>query len=162
MTTAGQTTSQEDARKRLPLPERLARGSAELHVFVGSVAVMLLTAPLWARMGGLLNNLVLLAVPAALTFTAQAWRLAEGKPWWGGLGWLTLLRPRRRAPTGDSERVADDPTSMRDGRRTVGGHGQGRLSRRCPDQQGRRRHGRHGSGPEMHTRNNDDVRHETS
>lgn len=78
---------------------------AQLFVGVGSLALLLMTQPIWGHLGGALNSLVLFGVPLGLAFAARALRIEGRAPWRAGLGWLTLLFSNRRGTRlGRSER----------------------------------------------------------
>lgn len=78
---------------------------AQLFVGIGSLAVLLMTQPLWAHLGGALNSLVMFAVPLGLAFAARALRVEGRAPWRAGLGWLMLaFAPRRGTRLGRPER----------------------------------------------------------
>lgn len=79
---------------------------AQLFVGIGSLAVLLLTQPLWSRFGGALNSLVLFGVPLGLAFAARALRIEGRAPWRAGLGWLMLMfTPRAGTRLGRPERA---------------------------------------------------------
>ena len=68
---------------------------AQLGLGVGSLVVLALTRALWARFGGLVDGLVLAAVPLVLAWAARAVRMEGRAPWRAGLGWLQLLASPR-------------------------------------------------------------------
>lgn len=69
---------------------------AQLLLGVGSLALLLLTQPLWAHFGSVLNSLMLFGVPLGLAFAARAIRIEGRAPWRAGLGWLILTFSSRR------------------------------------------------------------------
>lgn len=64
---------------------------AQLLLGVGSLALLLITQPLWAHLGSVLNSLILFGVPLGLAFAVRAIRIEGRAPWRAGLGWMTLL-----------------------------------------------------------------------
>lgn len=72
---------------------------AQLIVGIGSLALLIVTQPLWAHFGGAVNGLLLIAVPLGLAFAARALRVEGRAPWRAALGWFTLAvapRPGKR------------------------------------------------------------------
>ena len=54
---------------------------AQLLVGVGSLVMLVVTQPLWAHMGGVINGLVMIAVPLGLAFASRALRVEGRAPW---------------------------------------------------------------------------------
>jgi len=80
---------------------------AQLGLAVGALVVLAVTRAVWARFGGLVDGLVLAAVPLGLAWAARAVRMEGRAPWRAGLGWLQLLAsPRDGLRLGRRDRVA--------------------------------------------------------
>jgi hypothetical protein len=82
---------------------------AQLLLGVGSLALLLMTQPLWGHMGSVMNSIVLFGVPLGLAFAVRAIRIEGRAPWRAGLGWMTLLFASRRG----SRLGATPPTDPR-------------------------------------------------
>lgn len=79
---------------------------AQLGVAVGSLVLLAATRSIWARLGGVGNGFLLLAVPLGLAWAARAVRMEGRAPWRAGLGWLQLLAsPRDGVRHGRPDRV---------------------------------------------------------
>lgn len=63
---------------------------SQLGILVGTFVGLVLTRPLWAHFGSLLNGLLLAGVPITLAWAARAVKMEGRAPWRAGLGWLTL------------------------------------------------------------------------
>jgi hypothetical protein len=78
---------------------------AQLLVGIGSLVLLLLTQPLWAHFGGVVNGLTIVALPLGLAYAARALRVEGRAPWRAALGWLTLaFTPRHGRRLGRAER----------------------------------------------------------
>lgn len=64
---------------------------AQLLVGVGSLVLLVITQPLWAHFGGVVNGLVMIATPLGLAFAARALRVEGRAPWRSALGWFALV-----------------------------------------------------------------------
>lgn len=79
---------------------------AQLGLAVGSLVLLALTRALWARFGGVVNGLVLAAVPLVLVRAVRAVRMEGRAPWRAGLGFLQLLAaPREGTRLGRRDRA---------------------------------------------------------
>lgn len=78
---------------------------AQLLVGVGSLVLLVITQPLWAHFGGVMNGLVMIATPLGLAFAARALRVEGRAPWRAALGWFALVSaPRQGKRLGKVER----------------------------------------------------------
>lgn len=78
---------------------------AQLLVGVGSLVLLVVTQPLWAHFGGVMNGLVMIATPLGLAFAARALRVEGRAPWRAALGWFALVSaPRQGKRLGKVER----------------------------------------------------------
>jgi hypothetical protein len=87
---------------------------AQLIVGIGSLAMLVVTQPLWAHFGGAVNGLLMIAVPLGLAFAARALRVEGRAPWRAALGWVSLMvTPRPGKRLGKVERQRERPRRYR-------------------------------------------------
>lgn len=87
---------------------------AQLGVLVGTLVLLVVSRPVWAHAGEVLNGIILLGVPIGLAWAVRAVRMEGRAPWRAGLGWLSLLAaPRCGVRHGRADRQGRRPARCR-------------------------------------------------